>query len=200
MGKRAYRLKKRAKARDETRERIIQATMLLHDEKGVATTSFTDVAARAGVGAATVYRNFPTLDSLVEACGAHVWQDMRPPMPSDAASLFDGVATREERLARLIERLDAFYERGEFRLVRAGQDRDRVAGLDFFLTQVAVGVEAIVREALAERASEEEIRLVLALTDLKVWLSLKQFLPQADRSKLTLELIECALPRAGKQT
>ena len=72
MGKRAYRLKKRAETRDETRERILQATMLLHDEKGVATTSFTDVAARAGVGAATVYRNFPTLESLVQACGAHV--------------------------------------------------------------------------------------------------------------------------------
>src|SRR6185295_1535406 len=144
MGKRAYRLKKRAKARDETRERIIRATMALHDENGVATTSFTDVAARAGVGAATVYRNFPTLDSLVQACGAHVWQDMRPPVPGDAALLFEGMATRDQRLARLIETLDAFYERGAFRLVRAGQDRDRVPGLDFFLTQVAAGIDALV--------------------------------------------------------
>jgi len=199
MGKRAYRLKKRAKARDETRERIIRATMALHDENGVATTSFTDVAARAGVGAATVYRNFPTLDSLVQACGAHVWQDMRPPVPGDAALLFEGMATRDQRLARLIETLDAFYERGAFRLVRAGQDRDRVPGLDFFLTQVAAGIDALVRESLGKDASADEIGLVQALTDLRIWLSLRQFLPQADRCKLMLGLIDCALARDRTQ-
>ena len=55
------------------------------------------------------------------------------------------------------------------------------------------------REALGKGASEDEIRLVLALTDLRVWLSLKQFLPQADLKKFMLELIDCALAHAGKQ-
>ena len=41
---RPYRVKKRATARDETRERIVRATMALHDEQGVATTTF------AGIG------------------------------------------------------------------------------------------------------------------------------------------------------
>jgi AcrR family transcriptional regulator len=53
--------------------------MQLHDEQGVAATSFVDVAKRAGIGAATVYRHFPTLASLVIACGAHVWREMAPP-------------------------------------------------------------------------------------------------------------------------
>jgi AcrR family transcriptional regulator len=193
MPKRPYRLQKRAVARDETRERIVQATMSLHDEQGVATTTFADVAERARVGAATIYRNFPTLGDLVQACGAHVWQDMRPPVPADAEPLFQGIASREARLERLIETLDAFYRRGELRLVRAGQDRERVIGLDFFLKQVEAGVDALVREALGKEASEPEIRLALALTDLKVWLSLKQFLPQADLRKLMLGLLACAL-------
>lgn len=166
-------MKKRAAARDETRERIVRATMALHDERGVATTSIPDVAERAGVGAATVYRNFPTLASLIQVCGSHVWQDMRPPTPQDALAVFQGLGTREERLRRLVQELDAFYRRGEFRLVRAGQDRDRVPELEAFLTHVEAGVEAFVREAL-EDASESEIRIVLALTDLRVWLSLKR--------------------------
>ena len=199
MGKRPYRMKKRARARDETRERIIRATMSLHDEKGVATTTFSDVAARANVGPATVYRNFPTLGALVEACGAHVWQDMRPPVPGDGAALFAGMATREERLTRLVETVDAFYRRGEFRLVKAGQDRERVAGLNYFLTQVEAGVESLVRDSLGEESSEHEISLVLALTDLKVWLSLKRFLPNTDPRKLMLALIACALGSAGAQ-
>jgi AcrR family transcriptional regulator len=196
MARRAYRMKKRAEARDATRERIVQATMALHDEKGVAMTSFTDVAARAKVGAATVYRNFPDLDSLIAACGAHVWQEMRPPVPGEAAAVFEGITTRNARLRRLTETLDAFYRRGEFRLVKAGQDRDRVAGLDFFLTQVQAGVEALVREALGKEAPEHETRLVLALTDLKTWLSLKQHAPEADPCRLMFELVGCALARA----
>ena len=42
----------------------------LHYEQGVAATSYVQIAERAGVGPATVYRHFPTLGSLVEACGA----------------------------------------------------------------------------------------------------------------------------------
>ena len=47
---RSYRQSRRAAAQDETRARILAATMELHVEQGVATTSFPDVAARAGVG------------------------------------------------------------------------------------------------------------------------------------------------------
>jgi AcrR family transcriptional regulator len=193
MGKRSYRMKKRAAARDETRERILRATMQLHDEKGVATTTFSDVAERAEVGAATVYRNFPTIDALIQACGMHVWQDMRPPMPQEAPAVFEGVATREERLKRLVETLDDFYRRGEFRLVRAGQDRHRVAGLEYFLTQVEAGVEALVREALTQDAPEEEVQRLLALTDLRVWLSLQRLkLSKSELCAFILGLIATA--------
>jgi AcrR family transcriptional regulator len=193
MATRPYRMKKRAAARDETRERIIRATMALHDEQGVATTSFSDIAERAGVGPATVYRNFPTPESLIQACGAHVWQDMRPPMPQDAPALFDGLLAREERLERLVGELDAFYRRGEFRLVRAGQDRDRVPALDLFLKQIDACVEALVRAALAGRP-EPEIQRALALTDLRVWLSLKRLrLPKARLIGFMLRLLACAL-------
>lgn len=194
MAKRAYRLKKRAETRDETRERIIRATMLLHDEFGVATTSFSQVAERAGVGAATVYRNFPTIEHLVAACGQHVWHDMRPPVPEQAPEIFRGITGRAARLERLVRELDAFYRRGEFRLLKAGQDRERVVGLDMFLTMVGKGIEALVREALAAGAAEAEVQAVLALTDVDVWVSLKRLnLSAAEHTRLILRLIDCAL-------
>ena len=174
MAKRPYRMTKRASARDDTRERILRATMTLHDELGVATTPYSAIAERAGVGAATIYRNFPTIDDLVAACGAHVWRDMRPPVPEEAAGVFKGLTGRARRLERLVVELDAFYRRGEPRLIRAAQDRHRVAGLDMFLSHVDAGIEALAREALAEGASEEETQTVLAITDFRVWLSLKR--------------------------
>ena len=89
--RRPYRMTNRAAAHEETRERIVRATMALHDERGVATTSFADVAQRAGVGPATVFRHFPTLGALVMACGAHVAAEMRPPSPADAPAVFEGL-------------------------------------------------------------------------------------------------------------
>jgi AcrR family transcriptional regulator len=197
MGKRAYRMQKRAETRDETRERILQATMLLHDEKGVATTTFSDIAERAKVGPATVYRNFPTLGALVQACGVHVWQDMRPPVPQEAPAVFEGVIGRQARLRRLIKTLDAFYRRGAFRLVKAGDDRNRVPELDFFLTMVAGGVEALVREAMGKDAQERDVAVVRALTDLRVWLSLREFLPDDDIQARMLSLISSELGEAA---
>src|SRR5690348_11142894 len=154
---RQYRMKKRATARDETRERIVRATMALHDEQGVATTSFADVAERAGVRAATVLRHFPTIGELVMACGAHVAAEMRPPSPDDAVRLFEGLKSTRARLERLVSELDAFYSRGELRLSWAAKDRDRIPELGQFLVMVEAGVEALVRAALIDEAAAESL-------------------------------------------
>ena len=143
---RDYRMQKRAAARDQTREQIVKATIHLHDEKGVVQTTFAEIAERAGVGQATVSRHFPTLGDLVRACGSHVWQEMGPPTPDTAASVFAGASTARERLVRLVEEVDAFYARGAHRLALATRDRELVPELDDFLTAVEAGVMALVRE------------------------------------------------------
>ena len=56
---RSYQLKRRAERQDETRQRIIEATIELHQTVGPAATTVTDIAQRAGVGRVTVYRHFP---------------------------------------------------------------------------------------------------------------------------------------------
>ena len=111
MAGREYRMRKRAEGFDATRERIVEATAALHYEQGVGATSYVQIAERAGVGPATVYRHFPTLGSLVEACGANVWEAIQPPLPENAPALFAGLKTQQERLERLVTELDAFYDR-----------------------------------------------------------------------------------------
>src|SRR3984893_359722 len=188
---RQYRMKKRAAARGETRERIVRATMALHAEQGVAMTSFADVAERAGVGPATVLRHFPTIGSLVMACGEHVVVEMRPPSPADARRILGGLATSRARLERLVGELDAFYARGSLRLIAAANDRDRVPELDQFLLAVDAGIEALVREAVVdERASESLIGVLMSLSSVFVWQTMKRAnLSPADRQAVLVDVL-----------
>jgi AcrR family transcriptional regulator len=192
---RQYRMKKRAAARDETREKIVRATMALHDEQGVAMTSFADVAERAGVGPATVLRHFPTIGSLVMACGEHVAVEMRPLSPADAPQIFGGLTTTRTRLERLVRELDAFYTRGSLRLIAAANDRDRVPELDRFLLAVDSGIEALVREAVVdERANETLIGVLMSLSSVFVWQSMKcTDLTAADRQAVLVDLLVSAI-------
>ena len=121
MAGREYRMRKRAEGFDATRERIVEATAALHYEQGVGATSYVQIAERAGVGPATVYRHFPTLGSLVEACGATVREEIQPPLPENTPALFAGLETQQERLERLVAELDAFYDRAAvwLRIARA---------------------------------------------------------------------------------
>jgi AcrR family transcriptional regulator len=192
-------MRKRAKGLDATRERIVGATATLHREQGVAATSYVQIAERAGVGAATVYRHFPTLGSLVEACGVTVWDEMQPPVPEDAPAVFAGLGTLPQRLERLVAELDAFYQRGSVWLGIAARDRDGVPELDGFLRRVDAGVEALVREAVGRGSEEPAIRLATAMADVSVWRSLKRLdTPPAEFRRTLVRLLACALAVAAR--
>lgn len=77
--KRAYRLKRRAEAQARTRQRIVDAAIDLHQTKGLAATTMSDIAERAQVGRVTVYRHFPDEAALVSACSGQYFQ--RYPFP-----------------------------------------------------------------------------------------------------------------------
>jgi AcrR family transcriptional regulator len=68
---RGYELKRRAERRDETRQRIVDATIELHKTIGAAQTTISEIAKRAGVGRVTVYRHFPDEETLFYACSGH---------------------------------------------------------------------------------------------------------------------------------
>jgi AcrR family transcriptional regulator len=68
---RAYELKRRAERQEETRQRIVDATIELHQSIGAARTTISEIAKRAGVGRVTVYRHFPDEETLFYACSGH---------------------------------------------------------------------------------------------------------------------------------
>jgi AcrR family transcriptional regulator len=69
----------RALTEAETRQRIVEATVELHQTLGPAKTTIKAIAERAGVQRATVYHHFRDLQVLFEACNAHYYE--RHPMP-----------------------------------------------------------------------------------------------------------------------
>src|SRR5919199_3426301 len=77
--RRPYRQKARAEHQAETRQRIVEAAVALHLERGPARTSINAIADHAGVNRVTVYRHFPDTRSLLEACSAHAARVNPPP-------------------------------------------------------------------------------------------------------------------------
>ena len=98
MTPRKYTMDKRKAAVQETQQRIVEATLALHAEKGIFGTSWQDIAHRADVSVGTVYKHFPSLDELVPACGELMYAITRPPSLEDAPHIFAEANSPEERL------------------------------------------------------------------------------------------------------
>jgi AcrR family transcriptional regulator len=105
--KRPYRMKRRAELEAETRRRITESAVALHERVGPAQTSITAIAEEAGVRRSTVYRHFPDEDALFAACSSH-WRALNPaPDPAAWAAIEDPDLRTETALRELY----AFYGR-----------------------------------------------------------------------------------------
>jgi AcrR family transcriptional regulator len=106
---RSYRLKRRAERQDETRQKIVDAAIELHQTKGLAATTISDIADHANVGRVTVYRHFPDEESLVGACSGQYFE--RHPFPDLAPwrSIRDPIA----RLRRGLREIYAYHRETE---------------------------------------------------------------------------------------
>jgi AcrR family transcriptional regulator len=105
--KRPYRMTRRAELEEETRRRITESTVELHEQLGPARTSISAVAERAGVRRSTVYRHFPDEAALFAACSSH-WRAANPPPDVRAWAAVADPALRTEAA---LEELYAFYRR-----------------------------------------------------------------------------------------
>lgn len=106
---RKYEQKKRAENQEETRRRITEAAVELHETVGPAYTTISAVAERAGVQRLTVYRHFPDEQALFSACTGHYLEVNPPPDPSPWAEIPDP----EVRLRRGLAEVYAYYRRTE---------------------------------------------------------------------------------------
>src|SRR5436190_19251779 len=105
--KRPYRMKRRAELEEQTRRRITDSAVALHEELGPAQTSITAIAERAGVRRSTVYRHFPDEDALFDACSTHFRALNPPPALGD----WSAVADPDDRTESALGELYAFYGR-----------------------------------------------------------------------------------------
>ncbi len=84
---RPYTLKRRAERQDETRRRIVDAAIELHQTIGPTATTISEIAQRAGVGRVTVYRHFPDEPTLARACSGQYFERHPAPDPEEWRSI-----------------------------------------------------------------------------------------------------------------
>jgi AcrR family transcriptional regulator len=174
MSPRKYDMTRRASAAAQTRRRIIDATRELHTEKGIAATSWDDIAARAGVGVGPVYRHFPSPDELIPACGAISMQVIALPDRQGVTSLFDGADALAERIDRLVRAVFAIYERGapELRVIR--NEPEAHPSVAEGRTELEATLTALVDAAVEpSEITPADRAIVHAMIDLGTWQALR---------------------------
>jgi AcrR family transcriptional regulator len=170
---RRYDMTRRAARRNETRNRIVEATAKLHGERGVLGTSWQDIAREADVSVSTVYAHFPSLDELLPACGQLVMSRVRPPTARDAAEIIGDARSTRERLTRVARELFSFYERGGPHIEVDIRERQLPGMREWDESQRAT-VTALVRAALAdERPTAASVQLASAFFDLATYKALR---------------------------
>jgi AcrR family transcriptional regulator len=123
---RKYELKARAEKQAETRRRIVEAALSLHEDVGPARTTVAEIARRAGVQRLTVYNHFPDEADLFDACGQHAMEKNPPPDPTPAFAIHNP----EQRLRAVLEPLYRWYRKNARSSENLQRDRLVMPALD----------------------------------------------------------------------
>jgi AcrR family transcriptional regulator len=183
----------RAATVEATRRRILEATSACHREQGIATTGIEDVARRAGVAVGTVYRHFPTLEQLVDTCGAVFMERFALPEPDQASAIFRGLRTREQRLGRLVDEVAARYRDAAIGFVRAREAKDDFAATAAAHQRIEASLDALTAEAVRPlRYSPTRAQTLRALLDARVWQALADRQLDPDAIEQTLHALALA--------
>jgi AcrR family transcriptional regulator len=163
----------RADAVAETKTRIIAAAMQLHAKHGVQATRWEEIAERAGVSVATMYRHFPSLKELVPACARTVFDLIAPLTVDEAMAKYAKLSDPSERLSFLVRANVACYGRGEEWLHAAYRERDFIPELDGALLIIQDSVRALVEAAVKRRLGKVEAATLFTLLDFPFYKSLR---------------------------
>jgi AcrR family transcriptional regulator len=159
---REYQLKERARQQAETRRRIIEAVVALHEEVGPARTTVVEIADRAQVSRPTVYSHFPDERSLITACSQH-WS-LANPRPDTAA--WKEIADPQTRLRTALEQLYAYYAPRERMLANVIRDSELIPSLSEALQHTMGPYSQAAAEALQTPTRQRDQRKQLAVLKL----------------------------------
>jgi AcrR family transcriptional regulator len=161
-GQREYRLNERAQQQAETRRRIVEAVVALHEEVGPARTTVVEIAERAQVSRPTVYSHFPDERSLITACSQH-WS-LANPRPDPAA--WKQIADPKTRLRNALEQLYDYYAPRERMLSNVIRDSQLIPSLSEALQHTMGPYSEAAAEALGTAVGKRDQRKQLAVIKL----------------------------------
>lgn len=197
--KRAYHLKSRAVRQDETRRRIVEATVTLHEEIGPSETTITAIAERAGVERITVYRNFPDDADLYAACQYH----FLAAHPYPEVATWEAISDPVERLRRALNEMYARHRVTEAMTAHILRDAPGIPALAARIKDIPRYYRAAAQLLADPFAPVEERRpLLLAVIghalDFETWRSLtrRQGLTDAQAVNVMVILVQEADARA----
>ena len=143
--KRPYRLRQRAKSQEETRRKIVEATMQLHEEVGPRATTISAIAERSGVQRLTVYRHFPDETAVFQACTSH-WLSLNP--PPDPAGWAD-IAGARERFEAAVRAFYGYFSHTRRMWTVSFQDVAHVPALQRPMAEFAAFLDGVAADLIA---------------------------------------------------
>jgi AcrR family transcriptional regulator len=180
---------------EETRRRIIEATVELHGTVGPARTTTSEIARRAGVERVTVYRHFSNDSDLFRACSGH-WAAANP-LPS--ADPWFEPGQPHARVRRALAQLYAYYRNAEPMLTNITRDAETMPALyevgarrRRFLAEIE---ERLAKDFGARGKRGERVRAALGIAlDFRTWkyLTRHRSLTEEDAVELMTALVETA--------
>jgi AcrR family transcriptional regulator len=188
---RHYQLKQRAERQHETRQRIIEATIELHQTIGPAATTITRISERAGVGRVTVYRHFPEQLALDRACSGLYFERNPAPDPDSWKPIADPV----ERLRVALRETYAYHARTEQMISHALADAREHVVMRPYHDHWARAVRVLLEPWPTSGRRRKQLRAALALAvSFDTWRTLvrDQRLPQAQAIELVERLTRSA--------
>ncbi len=189
---RKYEMRKRAERVAETRRKIVEAAIELHEQVGPARASLSSIAERAGVERQTYYRHFPDERTLLSACSG-LWFERNPlPDPEPWREIEDP----EDRLRQGLGEIYAYYESNEAMLSSVIRDAEVHAITREMVSQGIVPAMAALSAALAAgwaRGKKTRAAIDLALS-FHTWRSLvhESDLSAATAAALMARIVRCA--------
>jgi AcrR family transcriptional regulator len=194
--KRKYELKERARRQEETRRRITEATVGLHESVGPAHTQISEIARLAGVERLTVYKHFPDQSSLFEACSAH-WRAGHPPPDPEPWS---AISDPRLRMRTALEAVYAYFGKNERMLTNIIRDAESIPVLRQALESGSLAYLAGIRELVVGgwrvrgRRRERVATLVALALNFHTWafLTHQEGMANDEAADLMVSLVDCA--------
>jgi AcrR family transcriptional regulator len=162
-------------------QRIVAATVELHARKGALATTHADIAEVAGVSVATVYKHFPSRESLLPHCTGMVAR--QAPQIDGQAIL--GARSRKEKMTLLVDALHQQYRHFHPWIRWMPRDAHALPLLAQIAEENRLRTEGLVRNVLDAAAGrpvdDDTFALAMVILDYPAWQRLDLMLNAPER-------------------